>query len=215
MGRKPIKKARVENPEVRKNWVAQLTPIFVKVGLKKFNMDEIAAALDVSKATLYKHFASREELLQYALEVKLEQIGTFQTDLFNDNLPFLDRYLSAIHIFYHEISDISNEFLTDLKHLHPKLWKKVAFFRNYAANILKEFYKKGIEEKFFNDIEPAILVINDKLFFEAISDPDFLNENNLSLQQAFRSYFDLRINGLFSNKNHQKAMKEKVAEVYG
>ncbi len=215
MGRKPIKKARVENPEVRKNWVAQLTPIFVKVGLKKFNMDEIAAALDVSKATLYKHFASREELLQYALEVKLEQIGTFQNDLFNDELPFLDRYLSAIHIFYHEISDISNEFLTDLKHLHPKLWKKIEFFRNYAANILKEFYKKGIEEKFFNDIEPAILVINDKLFFEAISDPDFLNENNLSLQQAFRSYFDLRINGLFSNKSYQKAMKEKVAEVYG
>jgi AcrR family transcriptional regulator len=215
MGRKSIDKERKENPETRKKWIEQLIPVYLKNGLKKFNMDEIATTLNVSKATLYKHFSSREALLQYALDYKLEQIGSFQTDLFNDALPFLDRYLSAIHIFYHEISDISNEFLTDLKHLHPKLWKRVEFFRNMAGNVLKEFYQKGIEEQYFNNIEPAILVINDKLFFEAISDPDFLNEHQLSLQQAFRSYFELRINGLFANNKHQKAMQKKVAEVYG
>jgi AcrR family transcriptional regulator len=210
MGRKPIEKFRAENPELRKKWVEQLIPVYLKNGLKKFSMDDVAAQLNVSKATLYKHFSSRESLLEFSLEVKLQQIGNFQADLFNEQLPFLDRYIAAIHVFFHEISGISNEFLADLKHLHPKLWKKVEFFRNFAADLLKEFYKKGIEQGYFNEVEPAILVLNDRLFFDAISDPDFLNENNLTLQASFHSYFNLRINGLFANRTHQLEMQQKI-----
>lgn len=213
MGRKPITKNRKENPEIRKKWAAEITPIFIKNGLKKFSMDEVAKLLNVSKATLYKHFASRELLLSFALEEKLQQIGNFQNDLFNETLPFLDRYHAAIHIFFHEIAGISTEFLSDLKHAHPKLWKKITFFIKFAAELLKQFYQKGIEQGYFNNIEPAVLVLSDKVFFETISDPDFLKENNLTLQKAFKSYFELRINGLFTNTEYRTKMFKKIMDI--
>lgn len=178
-------------------------------------MDEVAKQLNVSKATLYKHFSSREEIVEMALMVKLNDIGSFKEMLFDENQPYLDRYFNSIHLFFAEISGISTEFLLDLKKLYPDIWKRVEFFREYAATLLKAFYSKGIDGGVFNDIDPAILVLNDKMFFDAISDPDFLIQNGLSLQKAFRDYFTLRTQGLFKNQVPDLAAKidEFIGEV--
>ena len=160
-------------------------------------MDAVAQQLNISKATLYKHFSSREEIIETALIVKLNDIGSFKVMLFDESQPYIDRYFNSIHLFFAEISGISTEFLLDLKNLYPDIWKRVEFFREYAASMLKAFYQRGIEGGVFNDIDPAILVLNDKMFFDAISDPEFLVQNGLGLQKAFRDYFTLRTHGLF------------------
>lgn len=197
MGRKPVTKERREDPQQKEAWARILLPIYIKNGLQKFSMDEVAQQLNISKATLYKHFRSREEIIETALIVKLNDIGSFKEMLFDESQPYLDRYFNSIHLFFAEISGISTEFLFDLKKLYPEIWKRVEFFREYAATMLKAFYQKGIESAIFNDVDPAILVLNDKMFFDAISDPDFLIQNGLSLQKAFRDYFTLRTQGLF------------------
>lgn len=213
MGRKPVEKIRIDNPEQKKQWVKVLTPIYIKNGLKKFTMDEIARILGTSKATLYKHFTSREEILELSLEVKLNEIGSFKDKLFDESLPYIDRYFTSIQIFFQEIAGISNEFLADLKNIYPSLWKRVIFFREYAVEVLKQFYQIGIEAGFFHDVDPAILVINDKLFFDAISEPDFLIEHKLSLQKAFMDYFTLRCNGLFKQGQEALNIDERVRQL--
>jgi AcrR family transcriptional regulator len=210
VGRKPTAKKRIENPSIRREWAMRLTPVYLKEGLKQFTMDDAARHLGVSKATLYKHFKSRESILEYALTLKLEQIGSFKNNLFDENLSFIDRYISAIHLFSTEISGISNRFLSDLKHLYPQLWKKVIFFRNYAVELLRQFYQAGIEKGYFNDINPSVLAVNDKLFFETISDPDFLENHKLQLQDAFDSYFKLRCYGIFRNTADRHMVQKKL-----
>ncbi len=176
-----------------------LLPTYIKSGLKKLSMDDVAKHLNISKSTLYKRFRSREEIIEMALIVKLNDIGSFKEMLFDESQPYIDRYFNSIHLFFAEISGISTEFLLDLKKLYPDIWKRVEFFREYAATMLKAFYQKGIEGGVFNNIDPAILVLNDKMFFDAISEPEFLMQNGLSLQKAFRDYFTLRTQGLFKH----------------
>jgi hypothetical protein len=213
LGRKPVKKERIDNPLQKEEWARVLLPIYIKIGLKKLSMDEVAKQLKISKATLYKHFRSREEIIEMALVVKLNDIGSFKEMLFDENEPYIDRYFNSIHLFFAEISGISTEFLLDLKNLYPQIWKRVEFFREYAATMLKAFYSKGIEGGVFNDIDPAILVLNDKMFFDAISDPEFLIQNGLSLQKAFRDYFTLRTQGLF--KTNVPDLTSKIDDFIG
>lgn len=213
MGRKPVTKERIDNPQQKEEWARVLLPVYIKNGLKKLSMDEVAKQLNVSKATLYKHFSSREEIVEVALVVKLNDIGSFKEMLFDENQPYIDRYFNSIHLFFAEISGISTEFLLDLKNLYPEIWKRVEFFREYAATLLKAFYSKGIKGGVFNDIDPAILVLNDKMFFDAISDPEFLMQNGLSLQKAFRDYFTLRTQGLF--KNSMPELSTKIDDFIG
>ncbi len=199
MGRKPVDKKRVNNPERKKEWLHTITPLYIKHGLKHFSMNEVSKQLGVSKATLYKHFSSREQILAEALDLKLSEIANFKDDLFDESLPYMERYFRSSKVFLTEIGGISTEFLADLKELYPALWEKVVFFRSYASSLLMRFYQLGSENGVFHDIDPSILVINDKLFFDAISDPDFLKENNISIQKAFRDYITLRLNGLVKN----------------
>lgn len=211
MGRKPVNKARINNKEQKEAWVRKLLPIYIKNGLKRFTMDDIAGRLEISKTTLYKHFRSREEILQLALEVKLGDIGSFKEDLFNEKRPFMDRYFNAMQTFFREISGISTEFLAELKYTYPEIWKKVDFFREYAGNLLKIFYHHGIEQGYFHKINPTILVMNDKLFFQTISDPDFLKENKLSMQDAFHDYFKLRCYGLFVQGPKEIELEKRIS----
>ncbi len=44
--------------------IAAATPLFLANGYSKISMEKIAAAAPVSKATLYNHFASKDELLE-------------------------------------------------------------------------------------------------------------------------------------------------------
>lgn len=203
MGRKPVKKERIDDPLLKEQWARTLLPIYINNGLRKFSMDDIAANLGISKATLYKHFRSREEIIENALVVKLNDIGSFKEKLFDEGQPYWDRYFNAIYIFFAEISGISTDFLFDLKTLYPEIWKRVEFFRSYAADLLRSFYQQGIELNLFNDISPALLVASDKMFFDLISDPEFLKEQQLTLQQAFKDYFTLRTKGLFKSSDPQ------------
>lgn len=213
MGRKPVKKTRINDPEVKQQWARTLLPIYINQGLKRLSMDEVARHLEVSKATLYKHFSSREEIIETALAVKLTDIGSFKESLFDEDLPYLERYFKAIHIFFAEISGISTDFLSDLKTLYPDIWTKVEFFREYATSQLQLFYQQGIELGYFNNISPILLVASDKMFFDNISDPDFLKANNLNLQSAFRDYFTLRTGGLF--KKTDSSIEEQIEQFIG
>ena len=212
MGRKPVKKERVDNPELREHWIRKLLPVYTRKGLKKFTMDEVAAILEISKATLYKHFTSREEIIEKSLEVKLADMAMFKEVLFNDELPYLDRYFASISVFYTQIYGISTEFLSDLKHLYPNTWKKVDFFRDYAQSQLVAFYKEGLQSQLFHDIDPAILAMTDKWFFDAVSDPDFLTEHNLTLEKAFHDYFTLRCYGLFKGNTDRHLLDNRINE---
>lgn len=203
MGRRPVKKERIDDPQLKEQWVRVLLPIYINNGLRKFSMDDIAAHLGISKATLYKHFRSREEIIENSLVVKLNDIGSFREKLFDEEQEYWDRYFNAIYIFFAEISGISTDFLLDLKTLYPEIWKRVEFFRSYAADMLRDFYQQGIELGLFNDISPALLVASDKMFFDLISDPDFLKTQQLTLQQAFKDYFTLRTKGLFQSSDNE------------
>lgn len=210
MGRRPVKKERIDDPELKMQWVRKLLPIYIDNGLRKISMDDVAAELGVSKATLYKHFRSREEIIEHALIIKLNDIGSFKEKLFDEEQPYWDRYFNAIYIFFHEISGISTEFLFDLKSLYPDIWKRVEFFRSYASDQLRNFYQQGIELGLFNNISPAMLVASDKLYFDLISDPEFLKEQQLTLQQSFKDYFTLRTKGLFQRSD--KDLDDKISK---
>lgn len=196
MGRKSINKKRKSNPEKQQEWIEILIPYFQKHGLKDITMDEVARVLNKSKATIYKYFKSREEIIEYGLAHKLRDIQQFEQILKNGDIAYLERYFESIAHLSLNISDISNRFLSDLKHQHPALWERVVAFIDYAMEILKEYYQQGIDDGIFIDVDPALMVMSDRFFFQSLSDPDFLISHNLTINQAFQQYFKMKFSGI-------------------
>ncbi len=83
------------------------------------------------------------------------------------------------------------------KKKHPELFDKIHAFQDQALEVAEQFYKRGIEAGIINDINPKILALTDKMFIRSVSNPRFLEEYNISLQEAFDAYFLMKSKGIF------------------
>lgn len=196
MGRKAIEKTRNSNPKKRDLYLSMLNDIFKKHGLKKYNMDTISRELGLSKATLYHYFSSKDEMVSGILHDILLKLRDVEPILLDDSLKYVDRYYKAVELVSENISDISNLLLSDLRDEYPRLWKEVQNFIDYIAELLGDFYNKGKKAGVFNDINTSMLVLTDRLFFDAISNVEFLDRHHLTLRDAFDNYFLMKSQGL-------------------
>jgi AcrR family transcriptional regulator len=202
MGRKSISRPRKIDAKKTQNWIKILFPYFQKNGLKGVTMDIIAEVLQKSKTTLYDYFQTKEQLLENILEQKLKELSIFEHILNEENYSYETRCKNVLKFLVEYVSGISNLFLADLQNLYPDLWKKVELFLLHIIQSLQDFYKKGIEKQAFNKIHTAILAMNDQLFFRTLTNANFLTQNNLTLQEAFEQYSQLKFYGLIKpNKN--------------
>ncbi len=214
MGRKAVKKTRNANPKRKDKYIKQLMPVFYEYGLQALSMDDICQKLNVSKATLYNYFATKEEMVAAILNHVLSEIAGFESIISNIELSFLDRYFSSVQLLTKSVAGISNLFLNDLQKHFPDLWQKVRDFRDYAASVLERFYEEGKKANILSDYSTNILVLSDRLFFDALSEPKVLAANNLTIEKAFIEYFKLKSFGMLNiDKNKElKAEANKLLD---
>jgi len=197
MGRKPLDKERVDDPYIKEAWVKELATLYLQYGLEKFTMDKIAKKLNISKATLYKYFSSKDEIVDAVVQYKIQEFITFEDLLADDNIDFSERFFEIIKTASIMLAEISGQFLHDTKIKHPELFVKMDAFSDQALSAAEKFYQQGIESGVLNDIDPKILALTDKMFIQAVSNPKFLQEHNISVKEAFDNYFLVKSKGIF------------------
>ncbi|MBL4706172.1 MAG: TetR/AcrR family transcriptional regulator [Flavobacteriales bacterium] len=196
MGRKAVDKERKSISEKQLKWVEQLYPKLNEVGLKGLTMNSIAQMMGKSKSTVYEYFKSKEELVEATIQFKLSQLAGFEALLNSSDIEFSKKYLHVMEHVGAVFSDISTGLLNDIKEYFPALWIRIEEFIDFATGVLENHYREGIENGLYNDIEPSILVLSDRLFFQAISDPTFLQRQGLTIQDAFDQYLKLKFHGM-------------------
>ena len=83
-----------------------------------------------------------------------------------------------------------------MKEVYPDLWNLINSFKLLALSELKSFYMNGIQEGTFADLDPDLMVLSDELFFNVLTNAEYLTSKGLNLQVAFESYFKMRFNGI-------------------
>lgn len=196
MGRQSVVKERIKDPKKRELWVNELLPHFIQRGIKEVPIDEVVSILGKSKSTIYKHFESHHEIVSLAIAQKLGEMKHFQPILADTGKSYQDRYMLAVAYVSKHLGDISNVFLSDLKELYPDLWNHINSFKLLALNELKTFYINGTHDGIFAELNPDLMVLSDELFFDALTNPEYLTSKGLNLQAAFESYFRMRFYGI-------------------
>ncbi len=196
MGRQSIVKERIKDPKKREAWIDLLSPHFLEKGIRLVAIDDVVQLLGKSKATVYKHFESHHEIVSLVIARKLENLQHFAPILQDESKSYQDRYVLAVAYISKHLGDVSNTFLSDLKTIYPDLWELINGFKKMALNELRSFYVNGVLDKVFEDLNPALMVLSDELFFDALTNPEYLTSKGLNLQAAFESYFRMRFYGI-------------------
>jgi AcrR family transcriptional regulator len=209
MGRKPKAKKRDLDPDLREKWIEELEPLFHKKGIHKVSSAEIAAHLGISKATLYQHFKSRDEIFRLSQEKHLVSMN-IENILQDHTVSYQKRFLRAFGSVLLHLQNASNILLEDCKMHYPPLWKNILEFNRNLESHLKVFFAEGIKKGEFKDIHPMILTRTLLKTIEEIINPEFLIKNNLTLKQAFFEVFMFMAYGILKDQKGVNQSKEEA-----
>lgn len=122
--------------------------MFHQRGIRQVKMDDIAAALTISKRTLYELYTNKMELLGEVLEL---QYNMSHERLEREQKPganTMDILILALKISIEELNELSMEFLDDL-HRFPEARKKLDELEARRDDQMYDFLQQGVREGYF------------------------------------------------------------------
>lgn len=133
--------------------------LFLRNGVKSVSMDDIAAELGMSKKTLYKTFANKDEIV---LAVITEHLARAQGECVSVARPAADAVEQMICISRwaeQQFSDIHPSIFHDLRKYHPAAWQLLeAHKHTFVLEQLTQNLRRGVAEGLFRaDLDVAVL----------------------------------------------------------
>jgi AcrR family transcriptional regulator len=176
----------------------------IRFGYRKVTMDEIALDLHMSKNTIYKLFVGKEAIakslvmrLQQQLNMDLDNVEKTQSDplrIFSDSVLLLRRQLGPW--FEHFFREIPTEL--------PALWEEFLHYRNEKILDIRSLVEKGSRKGIFRRVNPSIATEAYLGAVKAIMNPRFLEQENLTFEQALDAVLDIWSNGIWINRKSKK-----------
>ena len=200
-----------KNYNEKDDLIMKIAVVVRQKGVNSLKIDDFTKYMDISKATFYKYFKDKNDVINSFVEKYIENSINFN-ECNSISLLNKDLYFIIFQKILYQFTVGSQIFLNDIKELYTDLWEKIQlsiFKRN--ENIVK-IYQNSIEAKILENVNPHLLVLQDEVFFSQITQNNFLVTRNLTIQQAIEDYFYLRINQLFIEKEEKISFLQKFSE---
>jgi AcrR family transcriptional regulator len=179
--------------------VGKLITHVKKEGFQQLRTEEIAKLMDISKATLYKYFSSKDEIIQHLVDAYVEVIVDADMNLREDEQGAVTaRWQRAFRQTLLITTYGSEAFHHDLREAYPELLDRVKIATHRRNERLRQLYEEGVEAGVFPKLNATLLILQDELVFRNLVNPAFLMEHNLSFRNALFDYYEVKKHQLFS-----------------
>ncbi|MBP3966943.1 TetR/AcrR family transcriptional regulator [Paenibacillus lignilyticus] len=189
---------RYTDESTKDKYVTKLLHPIKSNGFQGLRMDDIAKAMDLSKATLYKYFNSRDEIIERLTALFIKYIVCAEAKLAEgDSKAYIDGFQSAFAQSL-LIANYSTEvFFNDLREVYPQLMASLNVAISERNERLRKFYERGMKEGYMQELNATLLILQDELMFRNLLDPHCLMKQNLTLRNAISDYYQLKKLQLF------------------
>ncbi len=163
--------------------------LYATHGFDGISMDEISRQARISKATLYRYFTSKEEIVRgmvHSILSHLDSVSFHETHGIGDVCAGIrDFYVKSILT----ASLSGSKFLRDLKNKFPDCLEQYRTSKEAMQERFEEFYRDCVSRGYFRNLSFALVIRQFSNMLPVIIDMNYLEENRLSLSQALREYY--------------------------
>lgn len=180
---------------------------FFQFGFSQVTTDEIASSLGISKATLYRYFSSKEQLLREIVFGLLREIEAGVDAVIEDKKKdFVEKLAELLGFIGLKLTRIGGLITLDIQRNVPELWKEFEEFRKEKIlSKLKFILSKGSEEGVFRaDLNQDLLVLMYVTLIQNIMNPVTLIQFSLSFQEAFGMLIKIVLEGILAENARAK-----------
>jgi len=163
-------------------------------GIRAVVMGELASELRMSPMTLYKHFASKDELVSAMVDawaLELAAIDSLDLGQVQDCNAALERLLVWADAWTASLANVSPSFFKDLHRDHPECWTRfqaqIEERKWAAAPLLDPFLRPELDRN-------AALIMLDFLVTH-VADPRYAERLGVSRSEAVRTAVSIWVAG--------------------
>lgn len=161
----------------------------IKEGFASLTMEDFVKMLPASRATVYRYFSSRDNIISAVVKEYLKYIDSFELPSIvskdEEWVHSVEKQLEEALILNSHLSAI---FWNDLKSEFPDEFSRLqAKINDYHLQLLK-FYQAGQKAGIFNLSQPELWILQDHLMIPQIIKPDYLVKHDLTIREAINSY---------------------------
>jgi AcrR family transcriptional regulator len=183
--------------------MAAARALFLQRGFLRVTTDDIAAELGISKATLYKIFSSKEEILRVVVRgVMNETLIRVESLIHDDSLGFVEKMVALFSFLGTQISQFGPVLVRDLQRSVPDIWEEVDDFRR--GKIFKNFkviLEAGRRGGFFReDVDPELLLRMFVGLIQQFVNPVEILRSGRTPAEAFESVIKVFFQGILTDK---------------
>jgi len=193
-------------PSLRTRVVEAAGALFLSRGFIRVTADDIAARLGISKATLYRVFSGKEEILREVVRGLMSDIGGRVERLVDDaSLGFVEKMVVLMSTLGTQLARLEPVFVRDLQRHVPEIWKEIeAFRRDKIARNFKIILEAGRREGYFRaDVDLDLLLAMFANLIQEFINPAALLRSGRSPAETFESVIKVFFQGIVTDKGRR------------
>jgi AcrR family transcriptional regulator len=182
----------------RADIVQAAAQIFRQKGYHAASMQDIADAVGLQKASLYHHFASKQDILLEILDEALDLLIADMQAVLDTDLPPEDQLRQAMRAYVSRVTqEASLAAVLQLEHrnLDPRRRARHVTRRDRYDNLWRELIRRGIEREAFRPMDERIVTFA-LLGIQNWMITWYRPEGRLPAAEIADQFADLMLNGL-------------------
>ncbi|MBB6732066.1 TetR/AcrR family transcriptional regulator [Cohnella sp. CBP 2801] len=174
-------------------YVEKIKPIIRRTRFSQLKVDDLAKYMDISKATLYKHFPSKDDIIEQVVNYYIDYSKKADTEVKDDSLSFWDRFQKTFLQTLMCVTFISDLFLQDLKEFYPRHFEKLTVALQNRNKSLQTFFESGMEQQIFNRFNAVLFMVQDDAVLRRFIEPSFSIQYDITLKQAIMDFYNMKL----------------------
>ncbi len=174
-------------------------------GIKSFTVENLASRLSMSKKTIYQHFPSKECLIRKIIDSRLKKLTNEFNEIINKESDSMIQFIKIREHNIKFVNKINLKRLMYLKARYPDIWEIIEEYRFNRKTIYSEIFSLAKSQRYLREnLDPKIcaaLYIN---IFNSTFQPEFMNDNNLSIDLTIAHVKEVVLNGFFNKRGIEK-----------
>jgi AcrR family transcriptional regulator len=194
---------------MRQSHIKKILKVIRTQGFLSLSIQEIAQLMNMSRASLYNYFSSKEDILMELNDFCISYIYETGQMISNTELSYSQRLQKVFEHAVLSAAYSSEIFLKDLQISCMSLYEKKKHARKEQMAAIHSFYQTGMEAGFFNELNPTLLMMQDETVLNKLINTSFLMDEELTLERALYDYylakcFQVLRPELVTNINHKE-----------
>lgn len=182
--------------------IEQVNEVFLKKGIKKVTMDDMAKELKISKKTLYKYVKNRSELVQKSVMFHVQRDQRMVEEIQAKNLNPILEIRELVNFVVETLSKMNSAIHYDLERYFPEAGAIVnEYFHGFVFQCIHENLLKGQKDGSYRKNFNAEII--GKLFIskmDLLYDAELFPTNKFTFVQVYLDFIQYHLHGITSEE---------------